>query len=234
MSQMTPTTTLVAATSTAATCEGIAGARGAASIEPPCGSRRRGSYSRSRPRRTPQKLHPFSRVSRRMAGLLAKERIIAAPGFNRWLVPPAALAIHLSIGMAYGFSVFWLPLSRAIGITQSAPDDWKISTLGIMYSLFFLFLGSSAAVFGRWVEREGPRKAGLVAAFCWGGGFFISALGVRLHQIRLLWIGSGGSGGGGLGPGLISPPPTPIKRVPPPPRMGTRTRPPGVRRGARR
>ncbi|HLQ22648.1 MAG TPA: OFA family MFS transporter [Gemmatimonadales bacterium] len=149
-----------------------------------------------------------------MAGLLAKERIIAGPGFNRWLVPPAALAIHLSIGMAYGFSVFWLPLSRAIGITQSAPDDWKISTLGIMYSLFFLFLGSSAAVFGRWVEREGPRKAGLVAAFCWGGGFFISALGVRLHQIGLLWIGSGVIGGCGLGLGYISPVSTLIKWFP--------------------
>ena len=149
-----------------------------------------------------------------MAGLLAKERIIAGPGFNRWLVPPAALAIHLSIGMAYGFSVFWLPLSRAIGITQPAPGDWKISTLGIMYSLFFLFLGSSAAVFGRWVEREGPRKAGVVAAFCWGGGFFISALGVYLHQIWLLWIGSGVIGGCGLGLGYISPVSTLIKWFP--------------------
>ena len=149
-----------------------------------------------------------------MAGLLAKERIIAGPGFNRWLVPPAALAIHLSIGMAYGFSVFWLPLSRAIGITQSAADDWKISTLGIMYSLFFLFLGSSAAVFGRWVEREGPRKAGVVAAFCWGGGFFISALGVYLHQIWLLWVGSGVIGGCGLGLGYISPVSTLIKWFP--------------------
>jgi len=149
-----------------------------------------------------------------MAGLLAKERIIAGPGFNRWLVPPAALAIHLSIGMAYGFSVFWLPLSRAIGITQSAADDWKSSTLGIMYSLFFLFLGSSAAVFGRWVEREGPRKAGVVAAFCWGGGFFISALGVYLHQIWLLWVGSGVIGGCGLGLGYISPVSTLIKWFP--------------------
>ena len=149
-----------------------------------------------------------------MAGLLAKERIIAAPGFNRWLVPPAALAIHLSIGMAYGFSVFWLPLSRAIGITQSAPDDWKISTLGVMYSLFFVFLGSSAAVFGRWVEREGPRKTGVVAAFCWGGGFFISALGVYIHQIWLLWIGSGVIGGCGLGLGYISPVSTLIKWFP--------------------
>src|SRR6266508_5536799 len=141
-----------------------------------------------------------------MAGLLAKERIIAGPGFNRWLVPPAALAIHLSIGMAYGFSVFWLPLSKALGITQSIPCpdsmsflrrifatdcDWKISTLGWMFTLFFVFLGSSAAVFGRWLEREGPRKAGVVAAFCWGGGFWLSALGVYWHQIALLWLGSG-------------------------------------------
>jgi len=149
-----------------------------------------------------------------MSGLLDKERTIARPGFNRWLVPPAALAIHLSIGMAYGFSVFWLPLSRAIGITQSAPGDWKISTLGWMYTLFFVFLGSSAAVFGRWLERNGPRKAAVLAAFCWGGGFFISALGVHLHQIALLWIGSGVIGGCGLGLGYISPVSTLIKWFP--------------------
>ena len=148
------------------------------------------------------------------SGLLSRERIIAGPGFNRWLVPPAALAIHLSIGMAYGFSVFWLPLSRAIGITTSAPGDWKISTLGWMYTLFFVFLGSSAAVFGRWVEREGPRKAGVAAAFCWGGGFLISALGIRFHQILLLWIGSGVIGGCGLGLGYISPVSTLIKWFP--------------------
>ncbi|HET7380467.1 MAG TPA: OFA family MFS transporter [Gaiellales bacterium] len=148
------------------------------------------------------------------SGLLSKERIIAGPGFNRWLVPPAALAIHLSIGMAYGFSVFWLPLSRAIGITTSAPGDWKISTLGWMFTLFFVFLGSSAAVFGRWVEGEGPRKAGVAAAFCWGGGFLVSALGVRLHQILLLWIGSGVIGGCGLGLGYISPVSTLIKWFP--------------------
>ncbi len=164
-----------------------------------------------------------------MAGWLAKERILAPPGFNRWLVPPAALAIHLSIGMAYGFSVFWLPLSKAVGITQSVACpaamgffarlfattcDWKISTLGWMYTLFFVFLGSSAAVFGRWVERQGPRQAGVVAAFCWGGGFLISALGVHLHQIWLLWIGSGVIGGCGLGLGYISPVSTLIKWFP--------------------
>ncbi|MBN2207484.1 MAG: OFA family MFS transporter [Candidatus Aminicenantes bacterium] len=149
-----------------------------------------------------------------MSGFLEKERTIARPGFNRWLVPPAALAIHLSIGMAYGFSVFWLPLSRAIGITQSVPGDWKISTLGWMYTLFFVFLGSSAAVFGRWLERSGPRKAAVVAAFCWGGGFFISALGVHLHQIALLWLGSGVIGGCGLGLGYISPVSTLIRWFP--------------------
>ncbi|MBA3258772.1 MAG: OFA family MFS transporter [Gemmatimonadales bacterium] len=164
-----------------------------------------------------------------MAGLLSRERIIAKPGFNRWLVPPAALAIHLSIGMAYGFSVFWLPLSRAIGITEPVPCaesmgflemltaagcDWKISTLGWMYTLFFVFLGSSAAVFGRWLEHAGPRKAGVVAAFCWGGGFLISALGVHLHQIWLLWLGSGVIGGCGLGLGYISPVSTLIKWFP--------------------
>lgn len=141
-----------------------------------------------------------------MPGLLSKERIVAGQGFNRWLVPPAALAIHLSIGMAYGFSVFWLPLSKAIGV--------KISTLGWMYTLFFVFLGSSAAVFGRWLERVGPRKAGVVAAFCWGGGFLISALGIQGHQIWLLWLGSGVIGGCGLGLGYISPVSTLIKWFP--------------------
>ncbi len=164
-----------------------------------------------------------------MAGFLSRERIVAGPAFNRWLVPPAALAIHLSIGMAYGFSVFWLPLSKAIGITKAVPCpadqsfldslfathcDWKISTLGWMFTLFFVFLGSSAAIFGAWLEREGPRKAGVVAAFCWGGGFMISALGVYLHQIWLMWLGSGVIGGIGLGLGYISPVSTLIKWFP--------------------
>ena len=168
-----------------------------------------------------------------MFDILAKERTIAKPGFNRWLVPPCALAIHLCIGMAYGFSVFWFPLSKSIGITESvacpsgssffadlllqmsARDcDWKISTLGWMYSLFFLYLGSSAAIFGHWLEREGPRKAGVVAALCWAGGLFISALGVYLHEVRLLWLGSGIIGGCGLGLGYISPVSTLIKWFP--------------------
>jgi MFS family permease len=164
-----------------------------------------------------------------MAGLLDRERIIAKPGFNRWLVPPAALAIHLSIGTAYGFSVFWLPLSKAVGIDKAVPCaesagffqqlvatdcDWKISMLTVMYSLFFFFLGSSAAVFGGWLERVGPRRAGVVAAFCWGGGFFLSALGIKTHQLWLMWLGSGVIGGCGLGLGYISPVSTLIKWFP--------------------
>jgi MFS family permease len=138
--------------------------------------------------------------------ILDKQHTIAPPGFNRWLVPPAALAIHLSIGMAYGFSVFWLPLSKSTG--------WKISTLGWTYTLFFVLLGSSAAMFGRWLEKHGPRKAGVVAALCWSGGLFLSALGVYLKQIWLLWLGAGVIGGCGLGLGYISPVSTLIKWFP--------------------
>jgi MFS family permease len=160
---------------------------------------------------------------------LSKERIIARPGFNRWLVPPAALAIHLCIGMAYGFSVFWLPLSKAIGIDTAvacAPDigffeqivasncDWQISMLGWIYTLFFVFLGCSAAIWGGWLEHAGPRKAGVVSALCWCGGLLISALGIYTHQIWLMWLGSGVIGGIGLGLGYISPVSTLIKWFP--------------------
>ncbi|MCC3245868.1 OFA family MFS transporter [Methylocystis sp. WRRC1] len=160
---------------------------------------------------------------------LSRERTIASPTFNRWLVPPAALAIHLCIGMAYGFSVFWLPLSRVVGgaapkecpadlgyfSTIVATDcDWKISWLGWTFTLFFVLLGSSAAIFGHWLETAGPRKAGLAAAFCWCGGLLISALGVHLHQIWMLWLGSGVIGGVGLGLGYISPVSTLIKWFP--------------------
>ncbi len=160
---------------------------------------------------------------------LAKERTIAGPGFNRWLVPPAALAIHLCIGMAYGFSVFWLPLSKAVGLgaplacpagTSFVDElfitgcDWKVSTLGWMYTLFFVFLGSSAALWGGWLERAGPRKAGLVSMVCWCGGMLLSALGVHLHQFWLMLLGSGVIGGIGLGIGYISPVSTLIKWFP--------------------
>ncbi|MFG6467583.1 OFA family MFS transporter [Roseateles sp. BYS87W] len=159
------------------------------------------------------------------AGWLDKERTIAGAGFNRWLVPPAALAIHLCIGMAYGFSVFWLPLSKAVGV-KCGPEvgfwaeffashcDWKISTLQLMYTLFFVFLGCSAALWGGWLERAGPRKAGVVSAMCWCGGMLISALGIHHHQLWLMILGSGVIGGIGLGLGYISPVSTLIKWFP--------------------
>lgn len=163
----------------------------------------------------------------RRLSLLAKERTIAHAGYNRWLLPPAALAIHLSIGMAYGFSVFWLPLSKALGIDApieckdiglleqlfTMTCDWTVSTLSIMYTLFFVFLGSSAFLFGGWLEHAGPRKAGVVAAFCWAGGLILAALGIYTHQLWLLWLG-GGIGGIGLGLGYISPVSTLIKWFP--------------------
>lgn len=160
--------------------------------------------------------------------LLSRERTIAKPGFNRWLVPPAALAIHLCIGMAYGFSVFWLPLSRAIGVTDpvvcegmglltalfTTSCDWRVADLGWIYTLFFVLLGSSAAIWGGWLEVAGPRKAGFVAALCWCGGMVLAAIGIMTHQLWLMWIGSGFIGGIGLGLGYISPVSTLIKWFP--------------------
>lgn len=161
-------------------------------------------------------------------GLLDRARTIAKPGFNRWLVPPAALAIHLCIGMAYGFSVFWLPLTAAIpGATPEACTsmgvitalfttecNWRITDLGWIYTLFFVLLGCSAAIWGGWLERVGPRKAGFVSACCWCGGIAIASLGVYTHQLWLMWVGAGVIGGIGLGLGYISPVSTLIKWFP--------------------
>ena len=153
--------------------------------------------------------------------ILDREHSIADEHYSRWLVPPAALAIHLSIGQAYAFSVFNLPLSHAIGITQSAPGDWKLSTIGWVFSIAIVFLGLSAAVFGRWLEHAGPRKAMFVSAMCFGGGFEIGALGVATHQFWLLLLGYGVLGGIGLGVGYISPVSTLIKWFPDRPGMAT-------------
>ena len=174
------------------------------------------------------------------AGILDRERIIAKAGFNRWLVPPAALAIHLCIGMAYGFSVFWKPLQGALAGSDgkalpecsagaatfgekaagtlkalTATDcNWSQFDLGWMYTFFFVLLGVSAAIWGGWLERAGPRKAGVVSALCWCAGLLISAYGVVIHQLWLLWLGSGVIGGVGLGLGYISPVSTLIKWFP--------------------
>jgi MFS family permease len=156
-----------------------------------------------------------------LLSFLDRERIVAPPGYSRWLVPPAALAIHLSIGQAYAFSVFNLPLSKLIGGTASAPGDWKLSTLGWIFSIAIVFLGLSAALWGAWLERVGPRKAMFVSACCFGGGFLVGAIGIRTHQLWLLLLGYGVLGGIGLGLGYISPVSTLIKWFPDRPGMAT-------------
>lgn len=175
-----------------------------------------------------------------MTAFLSKERITAGQHFNRWLIPPAALAVHLCIGMAYGFSVFWKPLGNAVLGTDGKPVaacaagaatfmeklagtgralfatdcNWTQFDLGWMYTLFFVLLGCSAALWGGWLERAGPRKAGLVATLCWCGGLLISAYGIHAHQLWMMWLGSGVIGGIGLGLGYISPVSTLIKWFP--------------------
>ncbi len=161
-------------------------------------------------------------------GWLDKEATIAKSGFNRWLVPPAALAIHLCIGMSYGLSVFWLPLSKAIsGIMPNecaTPTlgqalfttgcNWRVSDLLYTFTIGIVVLGLSAALFGGWLERAGPRKAGLIAAFCWSGGFLGAALGVYWHQLWMIWVFLGLLGGVGLGLGYISPVSTLVRWFP--------------------
>ncbi|HEV2703823.1 MAG TPA: OFA family MFS transporter [Steroidobacteraceae bacterium] len=154
-------------------------------------------------------------------GFLSRSRTIAGPGFNRWLVPPAALCIHLCIGQAYAFSVFNLPLTKLLGISSSAPDDWNLKEVGWIFSIAIVFLGLSAAVFGRWVEDGGPRRAMFAAGLCFGLGFVISAVGVNLHQLWMIFAGYGVLGGCGLGLGYISPVSTLIKWFPDRPGMAT-------------
>jgi MFS family permease len=152
---------------------------------------------------------------------LDRSHTVAKPGFSRWMVPPAALCVHLCIGQAYAFSVFNLPMTRLVGVTQSAPTDWKLTELGWIFSLAIFFLGVSSAVFGRWVEEGGPRKAMFTAALCWAGGFFISAFGASIHNLWLIYLGYGVLGGIALGIGYISPVSTLIKWFPDRPGMAT-------------
>ena len=149
-----------------------------------------------------------------MSGFFSKERITASPHYNRWLIPPAALAVHLCIGQAYAFSVFNEPLTRILGVTESLPEDWKLTTLGWIFSLAIVFLGLSAAFAGKWLEKVGPRRTMFTAACCFGGGLILSAVGVHYHQIWLLYLGYGVIGGCGLGLGYVSPVSTLIKWFP--------------------
>ena len=148
-----------------------------------------------------------------MMSILDRERTVARPGFNRWLIPPAALAVHLSIGSVYAFSVFKTSLVTHfdVGLT---PIAW-------IFSIAIVMLGLSAAFGGTWVERNGPRKSMVVSALCFSSGLIIGGLGIATSQLWLLYLGYGFIGGIGLGIGYISPVSTLIKWFPDRPGLAT-------------
>src|ERR1700678_4328285 len=154
----------------------------------------------------------------RMLSFLDREVSVAHPGFSRWLVPPAALSIHLAIGQVYSFSIFKNPLLALKGAEGAV---WNLKEVGYIFSIAIAFLGISAALFGAWLEKAGPRRAMFYSAICFGLGFVISALGASSHQIWLIYLGYGIIGGIGLGLGYISPVSTLIKWFPDRPGLAT-------------
>src|ERR1700722_4294578 len=156
-----------------------------------------------------------------LLSFLDRELSVAHPGYSRWLVPPAALAIHLSIGQVYAFSVFKIPLTQLLGVGKSMPEDWKQTQIAWIFSFAIVMLGLSAAAFGKWLGGAGPRKAMFVSAVFFALGFYISYFGVISHQLWLLYLGYGFVGGIGLGLGYISPVSTLIKWFPDRPGLAT-------------
>jgi MFS family permease len=144
---------------------------------------------------------------------LARERTVARPGFNRWLIPPAALAVHLCIGQAYATSVYKAALVEHF--------DTSLTAIGIIFSIAIVMLGLAAAVFGTWVDRNGPRAAMFTAACFWVTGFLVGSLGIATRQLWLVYLGYGVIGGIGLGIGYISPVSTLIKWFPDRPGLAT-------------
>ena len=140
-----------------------------------------------------------------MASILSKERIVAADDFNRWLAPPAAIAIHLCIGSVYAWSLFNTPLTRVNGVVVGSADDWTLTQVVWVFTVAIICLGLTAAFTGHLLERVGPRLIGVVAAVGWGGGLLVGALGIYTHQLWLLYLGYGALGGCGLGLGYVSP-----------------------------
>jgi MFS family permease len=145
---------------------------------------------------------------------LFKEHIVAKDNFNRWLVPPAAIGTHLSIGSVYAWSMFNDPLTREFGVVASAAQDWTLQSVVPVFSTSIVCLGMSAAIAGKWLEDVGPRLVGGIAACCWGGGFMLGSLGISMHSLPLLYLGYGVLGGCGLGLGYVSPVSTLIRWFP--------------------
>jgi MFS family permease len=153
-----------------------------------------------------------------MLAFLDREVSVASPGFSRWLVPPAALSIHLCIGQVYAFSIFKNPL---LAIKGADGVPWNLKEVGYIFSIAIAVLGLSAALFGRWLETAGPRKAMFVAATCFSSGFLVAAAGAATHSLALIYLGYGVIGGVGLGLGYISPVSTLIKWFPDRPGLAT-------------
>lgn len=149
---------------------------------------------------------------------LDRDHSVAPRGYSRWLVPPAALAIHLSIGQVYSFSVFVNPL---LATRAADGSTWSHKEIGYIFSLAIVMLGISAALFGKWLETAGPRKAMFVAATCFGLGFLVASAGISLHSLALIYLGYGVLGGIGMGVGYISPVSTLIKWFPDRPGLST-------------
>lgn len=163
---------------------------------------------------------------------LGKEYTVAGEGFNRWMVPASALMIHLCVGMGYGMSVFWLPMSKMIGVNQglgkalacpadmslisqlfTTSCDWKVVMASAVFGILFFMLGTSTAIWGNWLEHVGPRKCAVVSCCCFVGFFILASIGAYFHQLWLIWVGAF-FGGIGLGLGYISPVSTLIKWFP--------------------
>ncbi|MBK69186.1 MAG: MFS transporter [Legionellales bacterium] len=149
-----------------------------------------------------------------MLDILSKKHIVAKEGFNRWLIAPAALGIHLCIGSVYAWSLFNPALIKRLGVVTSAADDWTLKSVVWIFTVAIVFLGLAAAVGGKWLEKVGPRMVGTVSAICWGGGFLVGGIGILTGKLWLLYLGYGVIGGCGLGLGYVSPVGTLIRWFP--------------------
>ena len=146
--------------------------------------------------------------------IFSKSNITASENFNRWLVPPISISIHLCIGSVYAWSMFNPALTTSLGVVSSAANDWSLGDVVWIFSTAIIFLGMAAAFAGKWLEEVGPRLVGFVAACLWGGGFLIGSIGIFYHELWLVYLGYGVFGGCGLGLGYVSPVSTLIRWFP--------------------